>query len=135
METLIQQLIRHEGLEKFPYKCSAGRLTIGVGRNIEDRGISENEAMFLLQNDIDECIRDLNIFFPVVRKLNKPRYHVIINMCFNIGISRLRGFKKMWKAIEEEDFNEAAVQMLDSKWAEQVGSRAVELADIMKKGE
>lgn len=134
METLIQQLIRHEGMRKFPYRCSAGKLTIGVGRNIEDRGISEHEAMYLLQNDIDECKREVSAVFPTAEKLDQARYNVILNMCFNIGISRLKGFQKMWDAIREGDYEQASIEMLDSKWAKQVGPRAKELAEIMRHG-
>ena len=134
METLEQQLIRHEGFRQFPYKCSAGKLTIGVGRNIEDRGLSEDEGMYLLHNDIEICKQELNLLYPVVKVLNSARYNVLINMCFNIGIKRLNGFKKMWAALAVGNYDEAARQMLDSRGAHQGGRRAVELAEIMHEG-
>ena len=134
METLEEQLIRHEGYRQFPYKCSAGKLTIGIGRNIEERGISEDEAKYLLHNDIEACKIELNLLFPIVKVLNSSRYNVLINMCFNMGIKRLNGFKKMWAALAVGDYDEAAKQMLDSKWAWQVGTRSVELAEIMING-
>ena len=134
METLERQLVRHEGYRQFPYKCSAGKLTIGVGRNIEERGISENEAMYLLHNDIVICKQELNLLYPIVNRLNEARHNVLINMCFNIGIARLGQFRKMWAAIRIGDFNEAALQMMDSRWANQVGKRAIELSKIMKEG-
>ena len=135
MESLEDQLIRHEGYRQFPYKCSAGKLTIGVGRNIEDRGITENEAMYLLHNDLVICKQELNLLYPIVNRLNDARHNVLINMCFNIGIARLGKFKKMWAALEVGNYSEASRQMLDSKWSGQVGKRANELAIIMKKGE
>lgn len=135
METLEQQLIRHEGYRQFPYRCSAGKMTIAIGRNLDDRGISEDEAKYMLHNDIEICKQELNLLYPVVKVLNSFRYNVLINMCFNIGIRRLSQFKKMWVAIGIGDFEEASRQMLDSKWAIQVGKRANELAEIMKKGE
>ena len=135
METLEDQLIRHEGYRQFPYKCSAGKTTIGIGRNIEDRGISEDEAKYMLHNDIEICKQELNLLYPIVKVLSPVRYKVLINMCFNIGIKRLAQFKKMWAAISIGDFEEASRQMLDSKWAKQVGKRADELAEIMEKGE
>lgn len=135
METLEQQLIRHEGYRQFPYKCSARVLTVAIGRNLKDRGISEDEAKYMLHNDIEICKQELNLLYPIVKVLNSARYNVLINMCFNIGIKRLSKFKRMWAAIEIGDFEEASRQMLDSKWARQVGKRADELAKIMEKGE
>ena len=135
METLEQQLIRHEGYRQFPYKCSSGISTIAIGRNLEARGISKDEAKYMLHNDIEICKQELNLIYPIVKVLIFARYNVLINMCFNIGIKRLSGFKKMWAAIEIGDFEEASRQMLDSKWAKQVGKRADELAEIMIKGE
>lgn len=134
METLEDQLIRHEGYRQFPYKCSAGVWTVAIGRNLDDRGISEDEARYMLHNDIKSCKKEINFSFPVVKTLNNARCNVLINMCFNIGIGRLRGFKKMWAAIEDKNFNEAARQMLDSKWATQVGIRAKELSESMRMG-
>ncbi|MCK5612737.1 glycoside hydrolase family protein [Candidatus Pacearchaeota archaeon] len=132
METLEQQLIRHEGYRQFPYKCSAGKLTIAIGRNLDDRGISEDEAKYMLHNDIEICKQELNLLYPIVDLLSPVRYNILINMCFNIGIKRLSGFKRMWAAIEIGDFEEASRQMLDSRWAKQVGKRAIELAGVMK---
>ena len=132
METLKDQLLRHEGYRQFPYRCSAGKLTIAIGRNIEERGLSKDEAMYLLDNDIQICKQELGLVFPVYYRLSLERRNVLINMCFNIGIKRLGQFKKMWAAVGVGDFDEAAKQMLDSKWAGQVGKRAIELAGIMK---
>lgn len=134
METLEQQLIRHEGYRQFPYKCSAGKMTVAIGRNLDDRGISKDEAKYLLHNDIVICKQELNLLYPIVRVLKPSRYNVLINMCFNIGIKRLSGFKKMWNALNIGDYDEASRQMLDSKWAKQVGVRADELASIMRVG-
>lgn len=134
METLEQQLIRHEGYRQFPYKCSAGKMTVAIGRNLDDRGISEDEAKYMLRNDIVICKQELNLLYPIVNRLNEARHNVLINMCFNLGIARIGQFRKMWAALEIGNFNEASNQMLDSRWAKQVGRRANELAGIMKKG-
>ena len=134
METLEEQLIRHEGYRQFPYKCSAGVLTVAIGRNLKDRGISEDEAKYMLHNDITICKQELNLLYPIVNRLNEARHNVLINMCFNIGIVRLGKFKRMWAALEVGNYNEAARQMMDSRWATQVGKRADELAGIMEKG-
>jgi len=128
------QLMKHEGLRLKPYQCTAGKWTIGVGRNIQDRGITEAEAMHLLDNDIDECQEELDRIIPWW--IEKPAYVqlVLINMIFNLGATRLLGFKKFLKAVEENNFDLASTEMLDSKWAEQVGQRSIELSEFMKNG-
>ncbi len=128
------QLMKHEGLRLKPYQCTAGKWTIGVGRNIEDRGITEAEAMHLLDNDIDECQEELDRITPWW--IEKPAHVqlVLINMMFNLGATRLLGFKKFLKAVEENNFDLASTEMLDSRWAKQVGQRSIELSEFMKNG-
>lgn len=133
--SLRDDLIRHEGLRLFPYRDSEGLLTIGVGRNIEERGISREEALYLLDNDIKAHSAELGERFPVVRALDQARYEVLVNMAFNLGVPRLASFLKMWAAIEAGDYACAAREMLDSKWALQVGNRAIELSNVMRFGE
>lgn len=134
LEKLSNQLIKHEGVKLTVYKCPAGKLTIGIGRNLEDRGITTSEAMLLLQNDINNCIAELSQNFILFKALDYARQCVLINMCFNLGITRLKKFKKMFAAIEKEDWNLTACEMLNSGWAEQVGHRAEELATQMRTG-
>lgn len=134
MDKCIELLKRHEGRRLFPYKCTAGKLTIGYGRNIEDTGISEEEAEFMLQADIERCILELVDRTDYFIALCEPRQTVLINMVFNLGWSRFSRFKKMLKAVRDGDYPLAAVEMLDSKWADQVGGRAKELASIMSRG-
>lgn len=131
---LTKQLIKDEALRLRPYKCPAGKLTIGVGRNLEDKGISENEAIYLLQNDINNCFMELVSNFSWFERLNTYRQEVLLNMCFNLGISRLKTFRKALAAMEDSNWEEASKQMLDSKWAKQVGERAVRLSRIMEIG-
>jgi len=131
---LIEQLKRHEGFRSKPYLCTAGKLTIGYGRNLDDVGISKTEAEYLLKRDIQKCIEQLHARFPVVERLDTVRFDCLINMCFNLGISRLAKFKKMWEAIENNEYKRASEEMLDSKWANQVGVRAQELAYQMLTG-
>ena len=125
---LKEQLVRHEGLRLKPYRDSVGLLTIGVGRNLDDVGISESEALVLLDHDIDRARADLARAFPWTQNLDPVRRDALTNMCFNIGIGRLRGFAKMLAALQAGNWVEAAEQALDSKWAVQVGSRSHELA-------
>lgn len=134
-EQLVDQLMIHEGVELKPYKDTLGILTIGIGRNLEDRGISEDEARYLCLNDIEIVERELHSNFAVIDRLDPARQLVISDMAFNLGIPRLRGFGKMWQALDDGDFEQAAVEMLDSKWARQVGQRAQRLAETMRTGE
>lgn len=131
---LAAELIKkHEGLRLKPYKCTAGKLSIGYGRNIEDNGISAYEADVLLNDDIQNCYAQC-IKFPFWNKLNEVRQAVLLDMCYNLGFARLNGFKKMLKALERLDYKTAAKEMLDSKWARDVKSRSTELAELMMSG-
>jgi lysozyme len=131
IEALKDQLILHEGLKLEPYQCTAGKLTIGVGRNIEDIGITEDEARYLLDNDIlrvcDELDRNLSWW----RDLSDVRQRILVDMVFNLGISRFMQFQNTISAIENGDYDKAAEEMLDSRWAQQVGQRAHRLAGAM----
>ena len=131
-ETLREQLVRHEGLRLEPYSCTEGFTTIGVGRNLESNGISHEEAMFMLDNDIAEFTEEVRDRIDFFDELSEARQNVLINMAFNMGTYGLMKFKKMLAAMQEQDFEEAAAQMLDSRWSTQVGNRSRELADIMR---
>jgi lysozyme len=133
-ERLKQTLIRHEGIRLKPYRCTAGKLTIGVGRNLDDVGISNDEALFLLDRDIEKCGVQLSTNLPWFKSLDEVRQDVLINMCFNIGIKGLLGFARTLNAIKDGRYGDAAKFMLESKWAEQVGGRAVELSHLMETG-
>ena len=134
MDSLIEQLVDHEGLELHPYEDSLGILTIGVGRNLEERGISEDEAFYLLGNDIEVIWDELIKQHPIVEDLDDQRQMILLDMAFNMGVPRLGKFKKMWAAIEDGDMNEASKQALDSRWADQVGRRAERLAERLISG-
>lgn len=135
-ETLKEMLIRHEALRFYPYKDSVGKVTIGVGRNLDDVGINEQEAMLMLKNDIDRAIEDVLKWIPsnIYYTINDARKMVIVNMMFNMGLTSMKGFKKMRAALMQFDYMEAARQMKDSKWYRQVGIRGAELVQIMRDG-
>lgn len=133
-ELLRSQLERHEGLRLKPYRDTVGKLTVGYGRNLDDIGITRDEADFMLDNDIDEAERYLETV-DEYNELDPIRQAVMVNMCFNLGFRGLMDFRKTWLAIARKDYVEAAKQMLDSRWARQVGARAQELAQIMRTGE
>ena len=131
---LVSNLKRHEGLRLKVYQCSANKNTIGYGRNLDDVGISEVEAEVLLKGDIQVAMNELLSLDEFRRVMNPLRREVLINMRFNLGMSRLMGFVKMWQAIDDENWEAASKEMLDSLWAKQVGSRATELAEQMRTG-
>ena len=130
-ETLEQTLIRHEGLKLKPYTCTAGALTIGVGHNLDANGIPEHVAMALLAHDIAICRQEIQRAMPWSLSLPQAAQDVLINMGF-MGVSKLRKFTKFLAALQARDYLIAADEMLNSKWAKQVGKRAVELADIIR---
>lgn len=155
---LVKLAAQHEGFRSKPYLCTADKLTIGYGRNIEDVGISEEEALIMLENDLSLSEKMLNTYVLGFDKLNKPRQAVLIDMCFNLGSLRflgserlgicedkaqrnyVSGFKKTLSKLEaaiqnNNGYDEVADEMLDSKWADQVKSRATRLSRMMRTGE
>jgi lysozyme len=152
--TLRAELIRDEGLRLKAYRCTAGKRTIGVGRNLDDVGISASEtkatgvtiasciaqgvsretANLLLDNDIDRCVADLDRKLPWWRTLAPVRQRVLLNMCFNLGVMSLCGFRNTLAMMQAGRFADAAANMLKSKWAGQVGARATRLSKMMRTG-
>lgn len=132
--SLKERIKLHEGLELKPYRCSAGRLTIGWGRNLQDKGITETEADALLEHDICEA-RAAADRFKWFWLLNEARQGVVVEMIFNLGLPNFLRFQKAVQALRDSDFEGAADEMLDSLWAAQVGSRATTLAEIMRSGQ
>lgn len=129
-----QMLKRHEGLRLTVYECTAGKKTIGYGRNLEDRGITEREAEELLDNDIEAVEAQLRNSFDFYMRLSDPRKAVLIDLTFNIGLAGVKGFKNMLAALDRQDYTEAKHQLLDSRYARQVPNRAKELADLLEEG-
>lgn len=131
---MIRQLRLHEGERLKPYRCIAGKLTIGVGRNLEDRGITREESAYLLGNDIDSHWRELVKAIPWIEQLDEVRQRVLLDMAFNLGIAGLLSFKNTLATIKAGDYQRGAAMMLDSKWASQVGARANRLSRMMATG-
>lgn len=128
----VKQLIKeNEGLSLKPYYCTEGKLTIGYGRNLEDRGITTEEAEYLLRNDLRECVADLEKL-TFWSKLNEARQAVLFDMRFQLGLGGLMGFKNMLAALEREDYEAAAVELMDSRYAQQTPNRAKRNRDILR---
>ena len=149
MDRIKEQLVRHEGLRLKPYRCTAGKFTIGIGRNLDECGVSQSEAYIMLINDIMNCEKQLQAKIPdIYNGLDEVRKSVLLNMCISIpqsrfaslrepcylGINGLLGFKNTLAFIQAGDWERAANNMLVSKWAKQVGRRAIELSELMRKG-
>ena len=155
-QDLIDKLIVAEGLRLQVYKDTLGIDTIGIGRNLEDRGITKEEladldiptiehvyeygiteadAVYLAENDVQIVEEELVRAHPCVDRLDSVRQLILIDMAFNMGVPRLCKFKKMWAAVECGDYPTAAKEMLDSRWAKQVKGRATKLANAMHNGE
>lgn len=133
----LDQLTRHEGFRRSAYQDSKGYWTIGIGRMIDKRlngGLTEEEAQYLLLNDLDRCASDLDSKLPWWKSLSDNRRYVLLNMCFNLGITKLLGFKNTLAMVQRGDYKGAAKGMLNSLWAKQVGDRAKELAKQMEQG-
>jgi lysozyme len=131
---LRDQLLRDEGLRLHPYRDSVGKLTIGIGRNLDDVGITPEEAFLLLDNDIETATLRLLEALPWTAGLDTIRLAVLINMTFNLGIGGLVKFKNTLAMVQAGQYAEAGQAMLQSKWAKQVGPRADRLALQMESG-
>ena len=134
MEKLKELLVLHEGRKNRMYKCSAGFNTIGIGHNLDANGISDRVIDLIFQDDINMVLDDLNKNLPWWRTMSENRQHVLIDMCINMGIGVLLGFRNTLTAMEEGRYEDAAIGMGQSKWASQVGNRATRLIEMMRKG-
>ena len=137
MSQLVEMIKRHEGVKSKVYLCSAGYETIGVGRNISESGLglSDDEIDYLLQNDIQRVKEELEETYFWLGALNEARQDAMIDICFNLGLTRLRGFVKALEAMSREQFDVAADEFMDSKWAQQVGTRAIRVTEMIRGGE
>jgi len=154
-DELVKMVALHEGIVLNVYQDHLGINTVGIGRNLDDRGITdgellfmnktiddvydngltEEEAYYLCMNDIAIVEKELLDSKPIVNQLNDVRQMVLVDMAFNMGVPRLKLFKNMWMAIEKVNYPLACEEMIDSRWASQVGNRAMKLSLAMKNGE
>lgn len=135
LDYLLPMLVEHEGLRLKPYKDTRGKLTIGIGRNLDDKGISKEEALVMCVSDMEEVAELAETKLPFYSVLNSPRKCVILSMMFNMGFEGFSKFKKFIQLVNVRDFDSASREMLNSLWSTQVPNRAKELAEIMRTGE
>jgi len=136
-EKLLEMLKRHEGVEHHIYRCSAGFWTLGAGRNVDPQGglgLSDDEVDYLLQNDIERVIKELSAEYRWFNSLDDVRKDAMIDISFNLGATRFRGFKRALAAMEVADYTTAAKEFLDSKWSRDVKGRATELCYMIETG-
>ena len=124
-------LILNEGIKTIPYRCTAGKLTIGVGRNLDDRGITPEEARYLLRNDLARVQAELANYLPWWRGLSEVRRSVMIDMAFNLGIHGLLKFRNTLEALRRGDWQAASAEMKNSKWYRDVGRRGDRLIQMV----
>lgn len=133
-DRLKKQLEADELRSKKIYVDTAGKVSGGIGRNLSDRGLSDDEIDLMYANDIKIAEKDARALVPGFDRLDAVRQEVVVNMSFNMGYSRLSGFKKFLSAVNSSDFSDAAEEMKDSKWYGQVGGRGKRLAYAMREG-
>tara|TARA_R110002012_G_scaffold265949_1_gene449426 strand:- start:360 stop:779 length:420 start_codon:yes stop_codon:yes gene_type:complete len=135
LEILFEQLKDFEGLELKPYRCTSDKLTIGLGRNLDDNGITEEEAYYLAENDIDSLMDELDRNIPWWTELNNPRKRALLNMAYNVGTPTLMKFQKTLSLLESGQYEEASKEVLNSRWARQVGRRADFISNVFLTGD
>ncbi len=131
---LQERIKNHEGFSKKLYKCPAGKLTIGYGRNIEDNGITQKEADLMLETDVDVAIREVREVFDDFKTFGKVRQNALIDMMFNLGKPTFLKFKKMIKAIKIKDWVNASEEARKSLWYNQVGDRSKRIVKELREG-
>lgn len=127
-------LRRDEGVRLKPYRDTVGKLTIGVGRNLDDRGISNDEAEFLLAEDVKLVLAEIRIKFPWVLNETQNRQRAFANLLFNLGSTRLGKFKNTLAHWAAGQHQKAADGIRNSLYATQVGARAERIAQLIEKG-
>lgn len=134
MSPLEIQLMEDEGLRLKPYRDTVGKLTIGIGRNLDDVGISKDEAVIMFRNDIHNVQIELAQRLPFWSKLNQTRQDALTNMAFNMGVPTFMKFKNTISYLAKGDYKSASVECLNSTWHKQVGERADRIAKQILNG-
>lgn len=132
-EALHQTLLQHEGHRTHPYRDTVGKITIGIGRNLTDRGLSSAEIKCLYDTDVRLAAEALDDVWPDWHNAPHHAQIALLSMAFNLGLPRLRGFRKMRAALHRHDFEEAAIEAQDSKWAHQTGHRATHITVLLRR--
>ena len=133
MQNLIKMLRQHEGVRNTVYLDSLGIETIGVGRNLKEVGLSDDEIDYLLSNDVARCKAEADKFY-WYGELDSVRQEAILNLLFNLGRPRFTGFVKAITALANHDYELSADEFYDSRWRTQVGQRAEDICHMIRTG-
>ena len=133
LDKLKRSLITHEGVRTKPYMDTGGAITIGVGHNLTANGIPMTMVWSLLEADVIVAIASMG-YYPWFDDLDDVRQRVMVEMMFNLGPGRLGEFHRLLSAMHDRDYEAAALEMMRSTWATQVGIRATHLAEMMRVG-
>lgn len=133
-QKLVTLLVKHEDLKLKPYTDTVGKLTIGVGHNLTDLGLSVPQVLAILDDDIENVLHFLDLKLPWWRSLDDVRSRALVDMTFNL-MGKILEFKKMLAAIQAHDWDGASTHLLDSTFAHQVGQRAIDLAKMFRTGQ
>ena len=136
-DKIIQMLRLHEGVKSHAYRCTANKISVGVGRNIDSEGglgLSDDEINYLLTNDINRVIKELGEAFPWFSGLDEARRDAMIDICFNLGLPRLKGFSNALAAMADSDYERASYEFSDSVWFKQVGNRGQTIVNMIRYG-
>jgi lysozyme len=134
IEKLSERLEVEEGCELYPYQCTADVLTIGIGRAIGTRGITKDEALYMLKTDIEIITNELNANFPWWKDMSENRRLALADLAFNLGMPKLKAFKRCLAHMEEGNYPESAIELLDSNYARQLPARSQRNADLIREG-
>lgn len=132
---ITELLKKHEGYRQFPYHCTAGKLTIGIGFNLDDVGLSEDESELILAHRIGKLKTKLAASLPFFPKLDEVRQACLLDMAYQMGVKGLLKFETTLALVQHQRYDNAAKHMLDSKWARQTPNRAQRIAEMMRTGQ
>ena len=130
--SLLDNIKESEGFRSSVYKCTAGHDTIGYGFAIKDLYLTEEDCDRILERKIAELKIRVNNKFPFLADLPEAVQDVVIECCYQLGVSGFSNFKKTIEYLMQKDFENAGIEMLDSRWAKQTPNRAKKLSDIVK---
>ena len=132
LKEIVQDVKKHEGYRAKVYKCTEGYDTIGYGFAVKDLHLDEDIAELILMRKLHNLLERILVAFPWFKDIDDKAKLVVINMCYQLGISGFSKFKKTIYLLETEQYEEASVEMLDSLWARQTPNRAKELSNKIK---
>ncbi len=134
IERLSERLEVEEGCELYPYQCTQGYTSLGIGRNLQSRGITKDEALYMLKTDIEIITNELNANFPWWKDMSENRRLALADLAFNLGMPKLKAFKRCLAYMEEGKYAESAMELLDSNYARQLPARSQRNADLIREG-